>query len=545
MERKVTHLYQMILVILFLIGFYAIFKIQNNVYSYNSDNVVEDWSNRMDVEKTDSTLLYSIKLPAVHNSNKIIAFSTFHAIAEVRINDTLIYSLMPSDNSFTKTTGYNWSFVLLQEEYAGQKLTIQLKSVYDRKLTRPTIYYGRHNAVTRTIATKDLFNFLVSVFIFIFGMILFFYSYIVVGRNDSSLKHFSIFTILLGIWQFSDSSLCMLLIPWSAMLAFAAHGSLMLMPIPFLLFLRTTYQERENPLWYIYCLFNCAVCVIRITLQLTSVYDLRETLWLTHISIVLFVMVALYLSIRELIINRMTKQMRINIGCIFIIMGTTLADLISYNITGQNSAYGCMGFLLYVLIMGSYIVKRSRQLLLHAHENEVYRKLAFTDELTGLFNRTAFRQDMDSRIQTNSQSGRMTISPTVILMFDLNDLKKCNDTFGHEYGDQYIMISSQIIEQVFGVFGRCYRIGGDEFCVILPFTSQNEVENCLEQFRRRLRERNRKPFVVPINVAAGYAIYDSSIDSTLDDTQNRADELMYQNKQQLKNKDHTHNQLET
>lgn len=537
MERKVTHLYQIILVILFLIGFYAIFKIQNNVYSYNSDNMVEDWTNRMDVEKTDATLLYSIKLPAVHNSNKVIAFSTFHAIAEVRVNDTLIYSLTSSDNSFAKTTGYNWNFVLLQEEYAGQRLTIQLKSVYDSKLTRPAIYYGRHNAVSRTIATKDLFNFLISVFIFIFGLLTFFYSYLVAERSDSSLKHFSIFTILLGIWQFSDSSLCMLLIPWSVTLAFAAHGSLMLMPIPFLLFLRTTYQDQENPLWYIYCLFNCAVCVVRITLQLASVRDLRETLWMTHISIVVFVMVALYLSIRELIVNRMTKQMRINIGCIFIIMGTTLADLLSYNITGQNSTYGSMGFLLYILIMGSYIVKRSRHLLLHAHENEVYRKLAFTDELTGLFNRTAFRQDIDSRTQTDAQSGRTTISPTVILMFDLNNLKKCNDTFGHEYGDQYIMISSQAIEQVFGSIGRCYRIGGDEFCVILPFTSQNEIENCLEQFRRKLRERNRKPFVVPINVAAGYAIYDSSIDNTLDDTQNRADELMYQNKQHLKKDD--------
>ena len=56
-------------------------------------------------------------------------------------------------------------------------------------------------------------------------------------------------------------------------------------------------------------------------------------------------------------------------------------------------------------------------------------------------------------------------------MFDLNDLKKCNDTYGHDYGDQYIMMASEILKKLFALDGKCYRIGGDEFCALVPYAS--------------------------------------------------------------------------
>jgi diguanylate cyclase (GGDEF)-like protein len=169
-------------------------------------------------------------------------------------------------------------------------------------------------------------------------------------------------------------------------------------------------------------------------------------------------------------------------------------------------------------------------MLERANESEIYRKLAYTDELTGLYNRTAFKRDIVNQQTVDKTTGATSIAPTVIFMFDLNDLKKCNDTYGHEYGDKYISMASSIINHVFGHEGRCYRIGGDEFCVILPFISNKDLSASLELFRRKVRECNRKRFVVPVTIAVGYAVYDPNIDQTLSDTQNRADALMYQDK---------------
>ena len=116
----------------------------------------------------------------------------------------------------------------------------------------------------------------------------------------------------------------------------------------------------------------------------------------------------------------------------------------------------------------------------------------------------------------------------------MNDLKECNDLYGHENGDKYIKMVSEVLIRIVGVDGRCYRIGGDEFCVIMPKTGQNEIDNKLTAILREIQELNKKGFVVPVSVAAGYAVFDSEYDQTLEDTMKRADVLMYQNKQLIK-----------
>jgi diguanylate cyclase (GGDEF) domain len=184
--------------------------------------------------------------------------------------------------------------------------------------------------------------------------------------------------------------------------------------------------------------------------------------------------------------------------------------------------------------MGLSSVKKSHKMLEQAKESELYRKLAFVDELTGVYNRTAFKRDLNSCLVTDEKTQEQKILPTVLYMFDLNDLKKCNDNFGHEYGDQYIQMISSGIRKIFESDGNCYRIGGDEFCVITPFTSKTAISERLKCLNAYVAEKRKLDFVVPISVAAGYAVYDPEIDATLEDTMRRADDMMYQDKQAQK-----------
>ena len=536
MAKNIEKIFHIILFAGITLGIIVSFTINNRIYMQYEDNEIEYWSENIDKSDSGSVFVYTAILPDGGIADKIIAIETSHSSAVVTVGDTVIYSLEPKENSFIKTTGHCWNYIIMHDEYAGQPLTITISSVYNHSVSVPSIYFGRQDAITNAIVQKELIKFLISLIIFIIGIVMYFYSRFIVGRNTTNrlLHNFATFTILLGIWVFSDSSISALFLPWSVGNSFFTHLSLMLMPIPFLLFLKDTYQDRNNPLWHIYCYFNCIVVTIRLFLQLTGIADLRLTLFLTHISIIFFVLLVIYLSAKELITSKMTKQLRLNIICIFIIMLTATLDLVTYNITTKTSAFGAVGFLIYIIAVGTDTVKKSRILIQKAQESDVYRKLAYTDELTGLFNRTAFKRDVEN-IAAKDKSGNIIIPPTVIFMFDLNDLKKCNDNFGHEYGDQYISIASSAISQVFGADGRCYRIGGDEFCAIMPFNSQNDIMNKLNLFRKNIREKNRRSFVVPINIAAGYAVYNPEMDKTLDDTKNRADELMYRNKQELKN----------
>ena len=125
-------------------------------------------------------------------------------------------------------------------------------------------------------------------------------------------------------------------------------------------------------------------------------------------------------------------------------------------------------------------------------------------------------------------------------MFDLNDLKKCNDTYGHDYGDQYIRMAADAIKKLFLQDGRCYRIGGDEFCAWAPYISMDVVNEKLSLLEKDVKELNEKGFVVTVSIAAGYAVYEEGEDGGgLYSTMKRADAMMYERKQDYKKRNLT------
>ena len=95
--------------------------------------------------------------------------------------------------------------------------------------------------------------------------------------------------------------------------------------------------------------------------------------------------------------------------------------------------------------------------------------------LTDMYNRNSY----DEWVKENVQ-----MPGTLIITFDLNNLKYCNDTLGHAIGDDYIKNAAGIIAEIFGNFGNCYRIGGDEFCVVIPKQNKIDPEDKLTQLEQ-------------------------------------------------------------
>ena len=91
-----------------------------------------------------------------------------------------------------------------------------------------------------------------------------------------------------------------------------------------------------------------------------------------------------------------------------------------------------------------------------------------------------------------------------LIMFDLNELKFVNDTFGHNEGDVFIKAAAKIIANSFSQYGQCFRIGGDEFAVIADFESEAALQKALNAFYENLREHN-KTALYALSSAVGYA----------------------------------------
>ncbi|MCM1097778.1 MAG: GGDEF domain-containing protein [Ruminococcus flavefaciens] len=539
MDKKVTRVYFIIAALGIIGTIFSALVFRAYIYDRGQESGIGysavSWTDRMEMQMEDGVYLFSAILPEDIDED-VIAYDTTHMLLEVTIEGEVVYTLAMEAGQWMKTTGYQWNFISLMEEDAGKEIVFRVQPVYTDTKPKGGFYFGSRSAVEHLIVKERLFKFIITCLILIAGVVLLLYATVVMekGEEDMGLRNFIIFAIMLGIWMICETQILELYIPCGIALVFLDHLMLMLMPLPFLLFLRHMYPSRDESFWAFCCYLNCGVVICRVLLQIIGISDLRETLWLTHIVLCVLVVCIFGLSVYEILKKNMTKQLKFNICGIFVLLGTIVLELAVYRLYNKSTPIGSMGFLFYVVIMGLAGVKKSRKIMEQAKESEIYRRLAFLDELTGGYNRTAFKQDLNHCVTVDGESGEQKISPTTLYMFDLNDLKKCNDNFGHEYGDQYIKMIAAGIRQAFEGDGKCYRIGGDEFCVIAPFTSHAVISQRLDCLRRYVAEKQSQGFVVPVSVAMGYAVYDPEADATLEDTMRRADDMMYQDKQAQK-----------
>ena len=166
-------------------------------------------------------------------------------------------------------------------------------------------------------------------------------------------------------------------------------------------------------------------------------------------------------------------------------------------------------------------------LLASSNVNKAVGNLAFTD-VTGIKNKLAYQEHI-RRIEEKSD----TFSIGVI-MFDLINLKKVNDELGHEVGDHYIEAFSEILSQEQNGRISAYRVGGDEFAMILEETNAVEIHHVLDRMEHAVMEYNSK-HRIQISYARGYEISTQGHYYLIEELARRADEHMYQNKQICKN----------
>jgi len=159
-------------------------------------------------------------------------------------------------------------------------------------------------------------------------------------------------------------------------------------------------------------------------------------------------------------------------------------------------------------------------------------ELATKDALTGIRNKTAYDKEV-SRLEWAIAEETAKFG---IVMVDLNFLKRINDTFGHEHGNIAIRSLCYIVCHVFD-HSPVFRIGGDEFVVILEKEDYENIEHLVEDFNARLDAISKDDNLEQwerVSAALGYALYDSSVDASVANVFKRADKAMYARKREMK-----------
>ena len=156
---------------------------------------------------------------------------------------------------------------------------------------------------------------------------------------------------------------------------------------------------------------------------------------------------------------------------------------------------------------------------------ETIRRQAYTDSMTGFYNRTFFEAEM-SRMNTELD----VLRPLSIVVIDIDGLKITNDTFGHNAGDELLKKASSIIRKVFRGAGTISRIGGDEFCVLLPHTDLQTTREKAGYLIKLTNRVNGIHSAIPISMSVGLASTDECETDDIYSVYRRADDDMYRYK---------------
>ncbi|EGU34457.1 GGDEF family protein [Vibrio ichthyoenteri ATCC 700023] len=175
----------------------------------------------------------------------------------------------------------------------------------------------------------------------------------------------------------------------------------------------------------------------------------------------------------------------------------------------------------YLIVLRMAVKAKTRQL---EKANSELKLLSETDQLTGLSNRRHFYQEFS---KTVAHSG-----PVTVLLFDIDDFKAINDTYGHQVGDIVIQQVGKAVKQVSQTPYLIGRIGGEEFAAVCRNITADEAIVFAEQLCESVRQLKLFDDGQAVTISLGCAYYTDSCESI---SLSEADGLMYQAK--MKGKD--------
>jgi len=212
--------------------------------------------------------------------------------------------------------------------------------------------------------------------------------------------------------------------------------------------------------------------------------------------------------------------------------GRTIGVLnVADKISGEIFSKEDLQLLVSIGAYASVAIERSR----FYQKTEELKKISITDSLTGLLNRRYFQERMSEEIERS----RRHHLPLSLIMLDVDDFKRVNDSLGHLIGDEVLKATARCLRNSIRTIDVAARYGGEEFTVILPQTSKADAQTiaeriCAEVYRLDL------PFIksdhkLVLSASLGLATYPEDAE-TLEDLIRNADIALYAAKSQGKNR---------
>ncbi len=480
-------------------------------------------------------------IPEDMHGTQGLVFRSKNVYVDAYIGEQLVYKTDIAEAPFDMNSpGTKWNVLRIGEEYAGERLELRIVQAYrDGRSKVDNFYMGDWAAVLLFVIESKGFGLLVSVLILFVGLILMAADALLnvrSKRKDRSLFYLGLFAVLAAGWCIIETNIFQLFVNNVRPLQLIDNVLLVLGVFPLFFYMEESYHAFESRIVRVLCggyvVYLAGITVIHIM----GTLDFHQS---QKGAVFGYGLVSLLLGgyiIRDTIHRKLGNEnhfyLRMQaVGIICLCVGIFI-DFIRYLTTDvlDRALTIRVGLLLFIISFGSGNLYRLYELIKQGYQTEIISRLAYVDGLTEVGNRTAYIEKKEELLSAGSGVG------LAVAMFDVNNLKKVNDSLGHDAGDELIKESARVIQKSFGSLGSVYRIGGDEFVVLFqsehPENSYEKARKVFEEEVMRSREKGNHPF--ELSIAHGYAYCGSPEKMDIEGLEKQADQMMYKNKREMK-----------
>lgn len=515
----------------------------------------DSWEVTINGDSYQDVLLQDFQFPAVSKGDRIVMRRTLpeewgmtegvlrlyvrQAAVRVYIDDEMIYEYGYDRMAANKTVGSGFQFINFPEEYQGKDLTIHLYLSENKVFTKlnSVRIYAWENAY-RVLMTENRLPMFLGSFLTIFGVAICIVTVfaLVFSRKYIRLLCVSIFSICMGLWTLCYYRVLLVFSIPLYSIALIEYISLYLAPVPLIAYM---YEDVKNlkikffrVFYWILLGFYIAALAVMMALHMKDIVHLASML--QYVMTFMIACLAFFFIVIIMNFKSSRRTNRLYLAGMLIIVCCVTYDMISYGndryygnssllaVKGVSSI-GVMAFI-FILFLSFYI--EMTQKMMQENERLFLIRSAYTDELTQIHNRRYCMEYM------NKLREEKTYDYTVVC-FDLNNLKKVNDTYGHAKGDLLIRSAAEVLAETFGEHGIVARMGGDEFIAVINTADKRKAAALMERFRANIEKKNRQVEGLELSIACGCAFGRESGED-IEKVYQAADNRMYEHKKQMK-----------
>lgn len=424
---------------------------------------------------------------------------------------------------FGKNSASRYVFCETSAEDAGKTVEITLTTHTDQ-------YSGVVNAVyngDRTDIWEQLFSqygqtTMIGFFVLFAGIITVIFSIAleITYRIRLDMEYLGWCMILGAVWMLGESKFRQLIVPNASVLASLCFVSILLCPVPILSYIDSVQQKRYSRIYLpieLTAFANFFVCTL---LQVAGAADYIETLPMAHIILGVSMFAVLAATGKDILEGKAKEYRIILIGILVAMAAVAVESVSAYFVVSVTGYFMTVGLMVLLVMTTIRTVKNMHDM----EQVKRQREEESLDFLTGLPMRMRGEKEI---------AGKMQSEDGCLILFDMDNLKRVNDIYGHKAGDRVLRVLGELMKNVSVTATGC-RLGGDEFLLFLSGSGREEAVRVTQKIFREFTETKEKDIEIRSATLSAGLCRSKSGDS-FEECYTRADKALYYVKQNGKN----------